>query len=339
MTLIFHPRYLEHMQTHFHPESPERLKAIRVRLEKEGLWKDILEPSPAKKEDVVKVHTEAFYDFLRDFGEGYVDMGDTYMHKETFEIALLAVGGGLLAAREARKRKRPNFALLRPPGHHATQRAAMGFCYLNNVAIAAQAMRDEGVERVAILDTDLHHGNGTHDIFLDRKDVLYISTHQWGNYPGTGPAEMVGVGVGQGFTVNIPFTSGCGDGSFEYAFDRVIEPVLRQFKPGIILVSIGGDAHYKDPLGGLSLSTEGYVSMNERLLALAKELCGGSLSFFLEGGYNVDALADIVAGTVSAFGTGKRTVKLAFPEADDDKDTGTKIVDRVVKVHNKFWDL
>jgi acetoin utilization deacetylase AcuC-like enzyme len=200
-------------------------------------------------------------------------------------------------------------------------------------------LRDEGVERVAILDTDLHHGNGTHDIFLDRKDVLYISTHQWGNYPGSGPAEMVGVGDGVGYTVNIPFSSGCGDGSFEYAFDRVIGPILRQYEPGILLVSFGGDAHFKDPLGGLSLSSEGYVAMNERLLAIAKELCGGSISFFLEGGYNVEALADIVAGTVSAFGTGKRTVELLFPESEDDRASGAGTVDRVVKLHKKYWDL
>jgi acetoin utilization deacetylase AcuC-like enzyme len=265
---------------------------------------------------------------------------NTYHHDESYELACLAAGGGLLAANLAYTEKRPTFVIPRPPGHHAEASSSGGFCYFNNIAIAAQASLDRKkspAERVAIIDIDVHHGNGTHDIFFNRNDVLYISTHQWGIYPGTGHAELVGDKAGEGYTVNIPFHSGAGDSSFELAYQQIIEPILKQHKPSMMLVSIGTDAHYRDPLAGLALSSEGYFSISEKMIKLSKQICDSKIAFFLEGGYDTSALAEIVTAILARFEN--KTSELEYTEIRDKKHIGEDVINKTIDVHKKYWDL
>ncbi len=335
MALVHHPRYREHLQTIGHPEKPERLDAVVERLKRGGLWKDVLTPEQVDLELLEKVHTKAYIDSLRNFGEGYMD-SDTYVRPQTYSIALLAAGGTVLAARKALEWGRPTFALVRPPGHHAGACHGGGFCYFNNVAVAAEALREK-VGRVAIVDIDLHHGNGTHDIFYPRQDVLYISTHQAGIYPGTGRVEDLGEGEGLGFNICVPLPGGSGDATFELFTKRLMRPVLTRYRPEAILVSFGSDAHYMDPLGGLRLTSPGYVALSSELLSLSRELCDGALSFTLEGGYHAGALAESVAGTVAAF-EGKK-INYEYDRSGDEKGTGSYAVEAAVRQLKGYWPV
>jgi len=335
MTLVYHPRYHEHRQTIGHPESPERLDAIVARLKLENLWKDVLTPEPIDRKLLEKVHTPEYIDSVKDFGEGYMDP-DTYVRPQTYEIALLAAGGTVLAAEKALETGKPAFALVRPPGHHAGSYHGGGFCYFNNAALAAEELRRK-VDRVAIVDYDLHHGNGTHDIFYSRDDVLYISTHQSGIFPGTGYIEDLGDGKGEGYNICIPLPGGSGDATFELFVKKILSPVLMKYRPGAIIVSLGADAHYMDPLGGLALTSPGFISISDELLALSRKLCGGAIAFTLEGGYNVKALAEVVAGTVASF-EGKN-VKYEFFRSADEKCVGRHVIDGAVRALKRYWPV
>ena len=295
--LFYDPRFLEHVSSPMHVERPERLKAIVDRLRAEDLWKDVHAPTPATLAQLRRVHRATFLEYFQNLDEGFLDP-ETAVHPETWGIALLAAGATIEATRESYARGKPAVALVRPPGHHAGPDYGGGFCYLNNVAAAAADQVAQG-RRVAILDYDAHHGNGTSEIFEDEAAVLYISTHQYGIYPGTGAAADVGKGEGRGFNVNIPFTAGCGDASFTMAFDEIVEPVVRAYKPDLILVSLGMDAHYRDPLTGLSLSSPGYVDLVTRSEQLAHELCNDRFVVALEGGYHLVALSEVIAGIVA----------------------------------------
>ena len=339
MSLIYHERYLDHILTWDHPESPERLKAIMEKLETVDFKPEILTPKPATVEDLKGVHNPEYIELMKHFGEGWMDP-NTYHHEESYELACLAAGGGLLAANLAYDEKRPIFVIPRPPGHHAEANSSGGFCYFNNIAIAAQALlsrKKNPAKRVAIVDIDVHHGNGTHDIFFDRKDILYMSTHQWGIYPGTGPAELTGDGEGEGFTVNIPFRSGTGDSSFEVAYQQVIEPIITDYKPGIILISIGTDAHYRDPLASLALSSSGYLSLARNLIKLSKKICQAKVAFFLEGGYDVHVLAEIVTAIMATFNN--HDFELEFTDKIDRDSIGEGVVENVIEIHKSYWDL
>ena len=329
MTIVYHERFLDHMQDGpWHPERPGRLAAVVERLRAEGLWDDVLEPSPADLDDCLRIHDATYLDRLRHFGEGPWDP-DTYVRPETFEIALLAAGGAILTGKTAYEQGKPVFGLLRPPGHHAIRDQAMGFCYLNNIAIAAASLLADDARRVAIIDIDLHHGNGTQEAFYASDRTLYISLHQWPHFPGSGWFDEIGEGVGEGRTINVPLPPGSGDATYADAFDRVVEPAIRDFKPEMILVSFGGDAHYADPLGSMALSSQGILDQFKRLGRLATELCGGRLAFFLEGGYDVDVLAEVVAFGVAHF-SGKQT-ELHFTENSDPNGCGRPRVDQVVE--------
>lgn len=261
---------------------------------------------------------------------------DTLVRPDTYEIAALSAECGVDAVKYSREKGKPAFALTRPPGHHAGPDYGMGFCYFNNISIAAEHLLNTGDQSIAIVDFDVHHGNGTEDVFGNRADVLYISTHQAGIFPGTGSVDFLGNDDGKGFTINIPLPSGCGDSTFHSAYSKVITPIVRQFRPDAILVSFGVDGHYRDPLASLSLSSNGHLAMAKELLLLSKE-CGNRITFFLEGGYDVPALSEVVAATVGEF-IGVE-VPLEFTDITDKHCLGRSAVERCSKNASEYWSL
>ena len=333
--IVYDPRFLDHVPSPFHVERADRLRAIVDRLKQERLFDDVVRPSPASIADLRRVHREAYLDHFEHLGEGLLDP-ETAVHPETFEIARLSAGAVLQATQTAVREGRPALALVRPPGHHAGPDYGGGFCYLNNIAVAA-ADQVAGGRRVAILDFDAHHGNGTRDVFADQASILYVSTHEYGIYPGTGPAEDVGEGEGRGFTVNVPFGAGCGDASYRAAFDSVIRPIVEQFRPDALLMSLGVDAHYRDPLTSLTLSSPAYVDLIDRSTDLARSVCGNRLAVALEGGYHLEALAEVIAGGIARWDG--RAVDLVLTDVLDEAGRGHEAVERTVRAHRAFWNL
>lgn len=340
MTIFFHPRYLDHKQYGSHPECPERLSTIMAKLEECHLTEDISKPDgPAEVATVERIHEKSYIEMLQSFGEGFLDP-DTYNREDTYDIAMLAARGGVLAADHGYELRKPSIALVRPPGHHAGADYYGGFCYFNNIAIAAQYLLDKKkVEKVAIVDYDVHHGNGTEDIFFKRKDVLYISTHQWGIYPGTGHYEHVGEDDGEGFTVNIPFLHTTGDSSYKLAYKTIIKPILTQYAPDMILISLGTDGHYQDPIATLTLSTPGYIWLVRETWKLAGELCEGRMAVLLEGGYHQGALAEIIAGIVAEFYERPKSVETKYNHSSDINKFGADVIEKVKMVQSRHWKL
>jgi acetoin utilization deacetylase AcuC-like enzyme len=337
MPVYYDEAFLRHRQTSYHPERPERLVRIMEMMNTLQLEVEVMPVDPATRDQLTRVHDGGYLDLIKHFGEGPYDP-DTYVRPETYEIAKKAAGASIAGAVDTLHNGRSNIILARPPGHHSGRNYAGGFCYLNNVAIAARALQEEeGLNRVAILDFDVHHGNGTSDVFFGDETVLYISTHQWGLYPGTGPVESVGEATGEGFNINIPFRGGMGDASFADAMDRLVRPVLREFTPNAILVSLGGDGHYADPLGGLSLSSPGYVDTYLVGHEMARELGINGATYFLEGGYDIDALAEVVWGVHEGFEG--RSIDYQLTDVSETDGMGSDIVDQVIRVHSDYWDL
>jgi acetoin utilization deacetylase AcuC-like enzyme len=294
---VYDPIYLEH-DVPGHPESPARLRAIMSHLESSGLLGRLVEIAPrdATVEQLTRVHTPALVEQVRAAADPYRDHWldvDTYVVGKSYDAALRSAGG-VLAAVDAvlEGAVRSAFALVRPPGHHATPGHAMGFCLFDNVAVAAADLLEaRGLSRVAIVDFDVHHGNGTQDIFYEDGRVLYFSTHQHPYYPGTGFYNETGEGPGKGRIVNVPLPAGSGDEAYLRAYREVCAPVLRRFRPEFILVSAGFDAHFADPLAQMLVSTRGYYEIASLVRGLAGELCEDRMVYSLEGGYDHAALA------------------------------------------------
>lgn len=302
--LLSDPRFFQHRSTAYHPERPERLDAAHAAIERArssaGLVFSPVEPRLATHEELARVHDPKFLDWLGKLrGEdGYID-ADTFVGPDSVAVAQLAAGGTIaLLDRILDGPVKQGFALVRPPGHHARAGQAMGFCLLNNVAIAAAHARMRGLERIAIIDWDVHHGNGTQEMFYDDPHVLYVSTHQFPFYPGTGAVLETGERDGTGFTLNVPLGAGGGDALYRGVFERVIVPALEEFAPQLVIISAGFDASARDPLAEMALTAEAFGWMGRALRRVADRSAGGRVLVALEGGYDLVALeAGLLATT------------------------------------------
>lgn len=300
------PRFLDH-DTGDHVEHPVRVTAIDAELERSGALRDRAEPpfGPATLEQVERVHDARYVAALAEFaaqGGGWIDH-DTFCGPASFEVALLAAGAAVTAVDLVLDGAHDRaFALGRPPGHHAVRQRGMGFCLLNSIAVAAAHAFARGLQRVAVVDWDVHHGNGTQDIFYASDDLLFCSVHQYGHfYPGTGAASERGEGAGLGFTINAPMAAGAGDRDYLRVMDERFHLPIQEFHPQLILVSAGYDAHRRDPLGSMNVTEDGFRKLAERVVAWAEECGHGRVVAVLEGGYDPPALGRSVAVTLRAF--------------------------------------
>ncbi|MBI5670713.1 MAG: histone deacetylase [Chloroflexi bacterium] len=295
---VTHPRYVEHHLAG-HPEHAGRIRAIWQELDTAGLSARMkrIEPFPVAEDLIANVHSRAYMDTLRQIerlSQPVMHLNaDTYITPNGYTLARLAAGGVVRAVDEVLSGRANNaLAAVRPPGHHAMPAYSMGFCILGNVPIAAcYALQEYDIGRILIVDFDVHHGNGTEAMFYDDDRVLFISTHQYPFYPGTGAVNDIGQDKGKGFTINIPLPPGHGDKNYAALFERVVWPAAHRFQPELIIVSAGFDAHWADPLAGIRLSLTGYSHLTHELIRMAEQLCGGKIVFALEGGYNLTALA------------------------------------------------
>ncbi|TET09475.1 MAG: histone deacetylase [Candidatus Thorarchaeota archaeon] len=298
--LVYHDEFVEHVMSPGHPENPDRLRSAMKSFTTAGLLEslqvNLLTPQKASLDKIYPIHDETYLEGIREKSEkggGFYTM-DTAVNAHTYDAALLAAGGGIEAVDRIMHSDSNNaFVLCRPPGHHAEYKRAFGFCFINNIAVAAEHLLNEyNMQRIMIVDYDAHHGNGTQSTFYSSNNVLYMGLHQDGRslFPGSGFPDEIGEGVGKGYTVNLAMYPGAGDVSYELVFDGVLDPLFESYKPEFILVSVGYDGHFKDPLTSLGLTTSGFAMMNSRLNQLAKSYTDGKITCFLEGGYNLEVM-------------------------------------------------
>jgi acetoin utilization deacetylase AcuC-like enzyme len=337
--IVQDPIFMEHLRGIAHVESPQRLEVLYGMLEGEFTGRLTTLPlRPATPEEIAYVHRP---DYIRQLastaGKRLVSLDfDTKISARSFEAAILAVGG-LFALVDALidESIQNGFALIRPPGHHAEPHRGMGFCLLNSIALAAEYARLKyGLERILIVDWDLHHGNGTQRAFWDSRQVLYFSTHQFPFYPGTGDLREVGGPKAEGFTVNVPLSSGYGDAEFAQIYEKILLPIGLQYRPEMILVSAGFDTHFKDPLGAQRLTPDGFARLTRFLLQLAEEVCRGRLLLTLEGGYHLDGLRLSVRAVL------KELLGEASPSGQERLSKAVQdlaIVERVWAVQKNYW--
>ena len=298
--LVYHDIFVEHEMSRGHPESPERLRSAMNAISNGGLLNGqkvhLLTPKKAPLDEVYALHGKAYLEGIRtksEKGGGMYTM-DTSVNSYTYDAALNAAGGGIDAVDRVMQGESENgFLLCRPPGHHAEHDQALGFCFINNIAVAAKhLLQKHNLHRIMIVDYDAHHGNGTQNSFYSTKDVLYVGLHQDGRtlFPGSGFVNEIGAGEGEGYTVNLAMYPGAGDYSYGEAFSKVIVPVAKSYRPEFILASVGFDGHFLDPLTSLGLTTAGFGMMNAKLKEIANRHADGKLVCFLEGGYNLDVM-------------------------------------------------
>ena len=336
--LVHSERFVEHQTPPGHPERPERaevLDVVAARWAARGI--EVVAPRAATHEQLARVHDEEYLRLIASTSGRATRLDpDTYTSPESHEIALIAAGAAVDAVeRVMASAHHSAVALVRPPGHHAERDRAMGFCLYNNVAVAAAHARASGARKVAIVDYDVHHGNGTQHTFESDPTVLYVSTHQYPYYPGTGAASEIGRNAGSGFTVNVPLEAGAGADDFKVAFSAVILPTLRQFEPDLLLVSAGYDAHEDDPLGGMRLTADAFGAMTRELRAVAEECCRGRIVCVSEGGYDLRALAASLDATIQALH--EPLAPASWPTSPFSSDRGERAVRQTRAALMPFW--
>jgi acetoin utilization deacetylase AcuC-like enzyme len=338
LVLIHSERFAEHQTPPGHPERPERAEAMDAVA---GRWRsrgvEVVEPPAATHDQLARVHDPAYLRRMAEIaGKPAALDADTYTSPESHEIALLAAGAVVDAVeRVMAATGRAAAALVRPPGHHAERNRAMGFCLFNNAAVGAAHAHTLGANKVAIVDYDVHHGNGTQHMFEPDPHVLYVSTHQFPYYPGTGAADEIGVDAGCGFTVNLPLEAGAVDEDYQTAFAGVVIPVLRQFAPDLVIVSAGFDAHERDPLGGMRVTTPAFGAMTRELKAIADECCEGRIVAVTEGGYDLTALAGSLDAVLEALNGGPA----AWPRSGIASTRGRDAVNAATSALARHWSF
>ena len=305
--LVYDPRYLEHDMGMGHPESPNRLRSIMQRLEQSGTLQRLIRIEARRAEDewITQIHQPGYVAALAKHAptQGRISLDpDTSMSPGSLTAAYLAAGGTLAAVDAIMSRQVEHvFCAVRPPGHHAEAGRAMGFCLFNNVAIAARyAQKRHALQRVLIVDWDVHHGNGTQHSFEDDPSILFFSTHQYPHYPGTGRGTERGTGAGEQFTINVPMEAGEGDEDYQAVFNKTLVPAADKFKPDFVMISAGFDAHRDDPLASMGLTEAGYADLTAIVAGIAKRYAHGRILSTLEGGYNLTALAASVDSHLTA---------------------------------------
>ncbi len=339
-TAYVYDKFNLHHTLYGHPENHRRLENTWALLENDGILERLhrVESAPAPLDALTAVHDAGYVARLEAMsakGGGRLDP-DTYVRAESYAAARLAVGGLLTITDAVLTGRADNgFALIRPPGHHARPHTGMGFCLFGNVAIAARYAQDQhGVDRVLIVDFDVHHGNGTQEMFYGDGSVLFFSIHQFPHYPGSGSMDETGVGAGQGRTVNVPFPAGVGNKGYLAALRQILTPLARAYRPELILVSAGYDAHWMDPLAQHSVSISGYAEITRELMALADELCGGRLIYTLEGGYNLDVLPHAILSTLRTLSGDEEGISDPVGESPDREPDASTILDRIKRIHS-----
>ncbi|MFQ5738252.1 MAG: histone deacetylase [Acidobacteriota bacterium] len=338
--IVVDPVFVRHAPPPGHPERPDRIRSLLQALES---WEkrsalQVFAPTPVDPSLLGRIHSEALLEQIRNTAgrdRSQIDP-DTYASARSYEVALLAAGGVVdLTSRLLDGEIETGFALIRPPGHHAESERAMGFCLFNNVALAAEfALASKGIDKVAIVDFDVHHGNGTQQIFYERPDLLYISTHQYPLYPGSGDWNETGRGAGRGFSVNFPLPAGMGNTFYVSLFQDFILPIVRSFAPDLVLVSAGYDAHREDPLAGMNLDERGFGAIAHLLNSTAREVCGGRLLYVLEGGYQLDALTRSVLATIEV------SLSPSPVEIDGQESSAYRLYRQSARAHlSESWNL
>ncbi|PYQ04318.1 MAG: histone deacetylase [Acidobacteria bacterium] len=332
------PVFREHDAGRGHPERPERLDAVRRGLREAALEPklQILGPRDATAAELRRVHTEAHVARVAATAGRTVRFDpDTQAGARTYPAALKAAGAVVDAVERVLGREADRvFCAVRPPGHHAEADRAMGFCYFNNVAVGAAHALARGLERVMVVDWDVHHGNGTQHSFYDDPRVLYLSSHEFPFYPGTGALDEVGEGAGRGFTVNLPMPAGMGDTEYARVYRQVVEPIGRAFDPQVLLVSVGFDPHVSDPLAGMRVTERGFAELADACLSIAAGAAGSRAVFVLEGGYDLEGIARSSAAVVGLLAGGTHE-PLAWPASGP--------IDRLVEAYRKqlapYWPV
>jgi acetoin utilization deacetylase AcuC-like enzyme len=335
--VVIDRRYLDHKTGAGHPERPERIAALLPMIESAADLTRV-PARPASGDEIALVHDGAYIEEVAATQQKpwFAFDADTPTSPESYTTALLAVGG-FLALLDAimSGAVRNGFAFVRPPGHHAERHRAMGFCLFNNVAIGAEYLRRRhGLQRLLIVDWDLHHGNGTQHLFESDPGVLYVSTHQYPYYPGTGAIDEVGYKDGEGYTVNLAFPAGFGDAEYREAFEKIVEPIARQYDPQFVLISAGFDAHLRDPLGGMEVTESGFEAMAHVLVEIARDHCGSRCAAILEGGYDLQAICNSAQQVLNEFRSGT-----APPPQSPTTGRGSALIERIRSVQSRYWRL